>query len=170
MRGLADPLKRRSSSKTKLEKFTMKNKLVAAGIGMALSAGFVVEALAQSPAVHVRQRQAAMTLQAKYFGQMNPKVAYDQAAFARAAANLEVLSRMPWDNFVEATKGEKSRALPAAYSDTAKFKSAQDNYMAAVTKLAAAAKSGPEQTVRAAWGEVNKSCAACHDDFRARAN
>jgi cytochrome c556 len=148
----------------------MKNKLLSAGIGMILSAGFVVEALAQSPAAHVRQRQAAMVLQAKYFGQMNPKVAYDQAAFARAAANLEALSRMPWDNFVEATKGEKSRTLPAVYAEAAKFKSSQDSFQTAVDRLVAATKSGPEQTVRAAWGDVNKTCAACHDSFRGPAN
>jgi cytochrome c556 len=148
----------------------MKNKLLAAGLGVFLSAGFVVEALAQSPAAHVRQRQAAMTLQGKYMAQMNPKAAYDQAAFARAANNLSVLSAMAWDNFPEATKGEKSRALPEIWTQAPKFKQAQDNFQGAVTKLVAATKGGNEQTVRAAWGEVNNSCNACHDTFRARAN
>lgn len=148
----------------------MKNRILAAGVGLVLSAGFVVEALAQTPAAHVRQRQSAMNLQGKYMAQMNPKAAYDQAAFVRSAGFLDALSRMPWDNFVPATQGEKSRALPEIYSDAAKFKQAQDNFQGAVTKLVAATKSGPEQTVRAAWGEVNNSCNACHDAFRARAN
>ena len=148
----------------------MKNRILAAGVGLVLSAGFVVEALAQSPAALVRQRQAAMVLQNKYFGAMNPKVAYDQAAFARNAANLEVLSHMAWDGFTPATQGEKSRALPAIYSDAAKFKQSQEAFEAAAGRLAAAAKSGPEQTVRAAWGDVNKTCQACHDAFRASAN
>ena len=148
----------------------MKNRILAAGVGLLLSAGFVVEALAQSPAALVRQRQAAMTLQGKYLGSMNPKVAYDQAAFARNAVNLEVLSHMAWDAFVPATQNEKSRALPEIYSDAAKFKQAADNFQGAAAKLLAAAKTGPEQTVRAAWGEVNNSCNSCHDSFRARAN
>ena len=148
----------------------MKNRILAAGVGLVLSAGFVVEALAQSPAALVRQRQASMVLQGKYLGSMNPKVAYDQAAFARNAGYLEVLSNMAWDSFAPATQGEKSRALPEIYSDAAKFKQAQDAFRGAAAKLAVAAKSGPEQTVRAAWSEVNNSCNSCHDSFRARAN
>lgn len=148
----------------------MKNRILTAGLGLVLSAGFVIEALAQSPAALVRQRQAAMVLQGKYLGSMNPKVAYDQANFARNAHYLEVLSNMAWDAFVPATQDQKSRTLPEAYSDAAKFKQAQDAFRGAVAKLAVAAKSGPEQTVRAAWGEVNNSCNSCHDAFRARAN
>lgn len=147
----------------------MKNKLFTIAVSTLLSAGFVAEALAQSPAVMVRQRQAAMVLQGKYLGAMNPKVPYDQAAFTRNAAYLDVLAGMAWDTFVPATQNEKSRSLPEVYSDAAKFKQAQDSFRAATAKLAAAAKTGPEQTVRAAWGEVNNSCNACHDTFRARA-
>lgn len=145
----------------------MKNKLFATIVGTAIMTGLVAEAIAQSPAALVRQRQAAMTLQSKYFGTMNPKVAYDQAAFARNAAYLDVLSNMAWDGFVPATQGEKSRALPAIYTDAAKFKQYQDDFKAASAKLAAAAKSGPEATVRTAWGDVNKTCQTCHDAFRA---
>jgi cytochrome c556 len=111
-----------------------------------------------------------MTLIGKYFGQMNPKAPYDAATFARNAGYLDTLDKMPWDGFVAATQTEKSRALPEVYSDAAKFKQAQDSFQAEVTKLLAATKGGNEQTVRAAWGEVNKSCNACHDAFRARAN
>lgn len=148
----------------------MKNKLSAAAIGMALSAGFAAQALAQTPAAHVNQRKAAMVLQGKYMAQMNPKTAYDQAAFARAANNLAALSHMAWDNFPESTKDQKSRSLPEIWSKPAEFKQAQDRFQQAVGKLVAAAKSGPEATVRAAWGDVNKSCAACHDSFRGPAN
>lgn len=150
----------------------MRNKLLTIGVSLALSAGFVAEALAQNPGALVRQRQAAMTLIGKYMGQMGPmaqgKAPFNAAAFASAAANMEALSKMPWDGFVAATQGEKSRALPEVYSDAAKFKQAADNFQAEATKVAAAAKGGNEQTVKAAWGELNKACAACHDTFRAR--
>lgn len=146
----------------------MKNKVIAAVFGVFLSMSYVMEAVAQSPAALVKQRQSAMTLVGKYFGQMNPKAPYDAATFTRNAGYLEALSKMPWDGFTPATQSEKSRALPEVYSDAAKFKQAQDNFMAEATKLATAAKGGNEQTVRAAWGDVNKTCAACHDAFRAR--
>lgn len=117
----------------------MKNKVIAGVFGLFLSMSYVMEAFAQSP-----------------------------AAFTRNAAYLEVLSKMAWDGFVPATQNEKSRTLPEVYTDAAKFKQMQDSFMAESTKLAAATKSGNEQTVRAAWGDVNKTCAACHDAFRAR--
>jgi cytochrome c556 len=148
----------------------MKNKVIAAAFGLFLGMSYVMEAFAQSPAALVRQRQAGMTLIGKYFGQMNPKAPYDAATFARNAGYLDTLDKMPWDGFVAATQTEKSRALPEVYTDAAKFKQAQDSFQAEVTKLLAATKGGNEQTVRAAWGEVNKSCNACHDAFRARAN
>jgi cytochrome c556 len=151
----------------------MKIKLLAAGIGMVLSMGMAAESFAQSrPATVVRQRQAAMLLQSKYFDTLGPmmqgKVPYDAALVARNAAYLDVLSNMAWDGFTPATQEEKSRALPEVFSKPAEFKQAQDNLRSAVTKYVAATKGGSEQTVKAAWGEVDKSCRTCHDNFRGR--
>jgi len=145
----------------------MKRTLVAAGIAVALAA----TALAQAkPDVLVKQRQAAMTLQGKYFGplggMLKGAVPYDASLVARNAGYLEALSKMPWDGFAESTKGEKSRSLPAVWSDAAKFKKAQDQFQGAVTALVAASKGGDEAKIKAAIGEVGKNCGACHDAFR----
>jgi cytochrome c556 len=85
---------------------------------------------------------------------------------ARNAAYLDVLSQMPWDGFAESTKGVKSAALPAAFTDGAKFKQAQDQLRTAVGALNTAAKGGNEAAVKAAIGDVGKACSACHDNFR----
>lgn len=151
----------------------MKIKLLAAGIGAFLSIGLVAESFAQArPATVVRQRQAAMLLQSKYFDTLGPmaqgKVPYDAALFARNAAYLDALSNMAWDGFTPATQEEKSRALPEVFSKAAEFKQAQDSYHSAVVKYVAATKGGNEQTVKAAWSEVDKSCRTCHDNFRGR--
>ena len=37
-----------------------------------------------------------------------------------------------------------------------------------MTKLAAAARSGDQNAVKAAFGEVGKACKSCHDDFRVK--
>jgi cytochrome c556 len=75
---------------------------------------------------------------------------------------------MAWDGFTDGTKGTKSGALPAVFTDTAKFKQAQDQLRTAVGGLVAASKSGNEGAVKAAVGDVNKACGNCHDNFRAQ--
>ncbi len=124
------------------------------------------------PEVLVKQRQAAMTLQGKYFGPMgamarpeNP-APFNAAVVARNAGFLDALARMPWDGFDASTKDVKSATLPAAYSDAAKFKQAGENLQAAVGKLVAASKGSDEAATKAAIGGVGKTCGGCHDDFR----
>lgn len=122
------------------------------------------------PEIQVKQRQAAMTLQGKYFGPLGGmaqgKVPYKAETVARNAAYLDVLSKMPWDGFDPGTAALKSAALPAVYSDNAKFKKAAETMQAAVAKLVSVSKSGDETTVKAAIGALGKSCGACHDEFR----
>jgi cytochrome c556 len=135
--------------------------------------GLSVTGIAQAqgkPETLVKQRQAAMTLQGKYFGPLGGmaqgKVPYDAKVVARNAGYLEALSHMPWDGFAPSTKGVKSAALPAVYTDTAKFKEAQDQFHAAVAKLVTASKGGDEEAAKAAIKGVAKTCGGCHENFR----
>lgn len=122
------------------------------------------------PETLVKQRQAAMTLIGKYWGPLGGmaqgKVPYDANVVMRNAGYLEVLGKMPWDGFATSTRNEKSAALPAAFTDTAKFKEAQDRFQSEVAKLVSISKSGDETTIKSQLGAVGKSCAACHDNFR----
>ena len=149
----------------------MNKKLLSAGLAVALGAGYTLAAYAQAkPEVLVKQRQSAMTLQGKYFGPMaamaQDKAPFNAAVIARNAGYLDALSRMPWDGFDANTKDVKSAALPAVYTDTAKFKQAQDNFQAAVGKLVVASKGSDEAATKTAIGGVGKTCGGCHDDFR----
>lgn len=149
----------------------MKKKVLVAVVSLTLGAGFALSANAQvKPEVLVKQRQAVMTLQGKYFGPLGAmaqgKIPYDANVVARNAGYLEVLSKMPWDGFAPGTANEKSRALPAIYKETAKFKEAQDRFQGEVGKLVAATKGGNEANIKAAIGAVGKTCGGCHDNFR----
>jgi cytochrome c556 len=148
----------------------MNRKVLLAGCALALGAGYALTAFSQvKPEVLVKQRQAAMTLQGKYFGPlvgMLKGAPYDASVVARNAAYLDALSRMPWDGFAESTKGEKTRALPVVYSDPGKFKQAQEQFQGAVGQLVTASKGGDEGAVKAAIGNVGKACGNCHDNFR----
>ena len=149
----------------------MNQKLFAIGLALTLCAGYSLTAFSQAkPETLVKQRQAAMTLQGKYFGPLagmaQGKVPYDAAVVARNAAYLEALTKMPWDGFHPNTKDVKTGALPVVYTDTAKFKEAQDRLQSEAAKLSAVAKGGDEAAVKAQIGAVGKACAGCHDSFR----
>lgn len=149
----------------------MRTKLLAVAISVGALAGASLEALAQAkPDVLVKQRQAAMTLQGKYLGpigaMMKGAAPYNADVVALNATFLENLARMPWDGFDPSTKGEKSKAKPEVFTDTAKFKAAADTLEAETAKLGAAARAKNEAGVRAAFGGVAKACGSCHDGFR----
>jgi cytochrome c556 len=152
----------------------MKKQLLTAGIALAFAAGsgLALNAQAQAkPEVLVKQRQAAMTLQSKYFGPLagmaQGKVPYNAEVAARNAGYLSVLDKMPWDGFAPSTKDEKTKALPAVFENPEKFKEAQERFQNAVAKLVSATKAD-EATFKAAAGEVGKACGACHENFRAK--
>src|SRR2546427_6519660 len=152
----------------------MKRKLVAATVVASVGAAWLVVAFSQvKPEILVKQRQAAMTLQGKYFGPMagmaQGKIPYNADVVARNAAYLDVLNKMPWDGFAESTKDVtvKTAALPAIWSEPAKFKEAQEKFQSAVSRLVAATKTGDEASIKAAILEVGKGgCGNCHQNFR----
>jgi cytochrome c556 len=149
----------------------MKMKLLLAGLALALGSGYTLTAFSQAkPDVMVKQRQAAMTLQGKYFGPLggmaSGKVPYRADVVAYNASLLNALARMPWDGFDESTKDLKSAALPAIWSEAAKFKEAQDSFQNAVQGLVKASQGSDEAATKAAIGAVGKTCGGCHQGFR----
>jgi cytochrome c556 len=148
----------------------MKKKLFWVGIALVLGAVYAGVAFAQDkPEVLVKQRQAVMTLQGKYFGPLvgmaQGKIPYNAEIVARNAAYLSVLDKMPWDGFAPTTQDVKSQALPEVFKDPAKFKTSQERLQEAIAKLVEV-KSGNEAAVKAAIAEVGKACGGCHDNFR----
>ena len=151
----------------------MNKRLLLAGLALALGAGVAQSALAQvKPEILVKQRQAAMTLQGKYFGPLagmaQGKVPYNADTVAMNSAFLDALSRMPWDGFAAASREStmKTAALPAIWSEPAKWQEAQDNFTKAVQGLVAVSRGGNEDAQKAAIGAVGKTCGGCHQNFR----
>jgi len=149
----------------------MKKGFFAAAVVVVLGTGVAQSAFAQvKPEILVKQRQAVMTLQGKYFGPLaavaQGKAPYNAAAVQRNAGFLDNLSRMPWDGFDPSTRNEKSRALPAVYDNNAKFKEAASRLENETSRLVALSGGGDEAAVKAQIGAVGKACGGCHDDFR----
>jgi cytochrome c556 len=141
-------------------------------VAVALALGIVAGAVfAQAkPETLVKQRQAVMTLQGKYFGPMaamaQGKAPYNADIVRRNAAFLDNLTRMPWDGFEPGTKDVKSAALPAIYEQPAKFKEAAGRLENEAHKLYEVSRSGDEAAVKAQIGAVGKACGGCHESFR----
>ena len=149
----------------------MKSRVVFGAVAACLTAGFAVDAAAQAkPEVLVKQRQAAMTLIAKYWGPMGGmaqgKVPFNAQLVQRNSAYLETLAKMPWDGFDASTKGEKSAALPAVWDKAGEFKQAHERLETETAKLAQVAKGGDEAAIKAQMGAVGKACGGCHETFR----
>lgn len=141
--------------------------LAAAGLGIALPAA----AQFAKPEDAVRYRKAAMTVMAAHFGRLgamaNDKAPYDAAAAALNADLVVTVSRLPFAGFVEGTSGtEKGTPKPNVWTERAKFDAAAKKMQDEVVKLAAAAKTGKADQLKAAFGPAANACKACHDDFR----
>ena len=91
---------------------------------------------------------------------------YDVEKFKQAAAAFAESSKTPFTLFESDPQGN-GRALPAVWSDAAKFKAEEENFAAAVEKLNAAAQTGKLDEIKAAYSETGSSCKSCHDSFRA---
>jgi cytochrome c556 len=146
-------------------------------VGAVLVLGTMVFAsTAQSqvkPQTLVKQRQSAMALQGKYFypirGMAQGRAPYDANIVTRNVGFLDALSKMPWDGFAASTKEVKSGATPAVFTETSKFKEAQDRYQAEVAKLVdVVRKGGDEPSIKQEILAVDKACDGCHDNFRER--
>lgn len=150
----------------------MMKQLLTASLALILCAGYTLAAFAQAkPETLVKQRQAVMTLQGKYFyPKLRPmaqgKIPYDANVAAHDAEFLLALTKMPWDGFLPSTKDLKTGALPAIYTDTAKFKESADRLQSETAKLVELTKKGDEAAVKAQILAVDKACGSCHESFR----
>ncbi|OJU39627.1 MAG: hypothetical protein BGN99_19985 [Alphaproteobacteria bacterium 65-37] len=86
------------------------------------------------------------------------------------AAKLKTLEAAFEKMFPAGSDKGDTKALPAIWTDMAGFRAASKASDAAYDKLAVAAGSGNLEALTAAFAETGKTCGACHDKFRAKAN
>ena len=148
----------------------MKTTLAAALLGLATVFAAPAMAQFQKPEDAIKYRKASFTVMAAHFGRIGAmasgRAPFDAAIAAENAAIVETMSKLPWVAFGAGTDKGDTRALPAIWSEQAKFKEGADKMQAEVGKLAAAAKTGNLDSVKAAFGAAGQTCKACHDNFR----
>lgn len=118
----------------------------------------------------VKYRQSAMFLMGQHFSRMGSVVKgeapYDKEAFAKNAALVESLIKLPWDAFMVAGSDKGTGTKPEALAQKDKFMELAKANQTEVGKLAAVAKDGDLNAVRTQFGETSKTCKACHDPYR----
>lgn len=144
-----------------------------APLALALAAGtLAAPAMAQfqKPEDAIKYRKAALTVMATHFSRVgamaNGRVPFDAKVAADSMAIVETMSKLPWEAFGPGTDKGDTRALPAVWTEQAKFKAASEKMQAEVARLNVAAKTGNLDAIKAAFGAAGGSCKACHDDFR----
>ncbi|MDO9252881.1 cytochrome c [Hydrogenophaga sp.] len=124
----------------------------------------------QKPEDAIKYRKAAMTVMAAHFGRIGAmasgKAPFDAKVAEDNAAIVQTMSKLPFAGFGPGTDKGETRALPAIWTEQAKFNAAVEKMQGDVVKLAAAAKTGNLDSVKTAFGAAGQSCKACHDDFR----
>ncbi len=148
-------------------------KFIASLAAAAAAITLALPASAQSfakPEDAIKYRKAAFTVMAANFGVLgamaNGRIPMDAKAAADAGAAIEAVSKLPWAGFGAGTDKGDTRALPEIWTQQAKFKESGDKMQAEMTKLAAAAKTGNLDNIKAAFGPTAGTCKACHDAFR----
>ncbi|MBY4596528.1 cytochrome c [Ottowia caeni] len=121
----------------------------------------------------IKYRQAAFTVLSSHFGRLGAmaqgKAPFDAASAAADAEVVAAVAKLPWHAFGPGTDtGSSTGARPEIWKEQAKFKDLGDKMQAETVKLAAAAKTGNLDNLKAAFGPAAQSCKACHDDFRRR--
>lgn len=143
--------------------------LAAAAVAGLVTAG-PAAAQFQKPEDAIKYRKAAFTVIASHFGRIaamaNGKAPFDAAAAQANAELVATLSKLPYVGFIDGTGSGDTKAKPEVWSEADKFKAAASKMQDEVVKLNAAAKSGNIDQIKAAVGDVGKSCKACHDSYR----
>ena len=141
--------------------------LVLAVVGLSAGAAFGQFAKTEDA---VKYRQSVMSVIGTHFTRMGAVVKgeapYDKDAFEQNANLVATLMKLPWDAFMVAGSDKDSKMKAEALAQKDKFMELAKANQAEVAKLAAVAKGGDLNAVKAQVGETGKTCKACHDMYR----
>ena len=118
----------------------------------------------------IKYRKGAFTVMAAHFGRVagmaQGKIPFDAKVAAQNAEVATFMSTLPFAGFGPGTDKGETRAKPEIWAEMDKFNAGAKKMQDEMAKLNAAAKSGSLDAIKAAAGEVGKTCKGCHDDYR----
>ena len=125
------------------------------------------------PEFAIKYRKSVMFLIAQHFGRLaamvNEKDSYNKGVFTDNAIIVETLSSLPWQAFmVSGTDKGDTTLKSSAFEQQAKFNELALRFEKQATDLVSKAKSGDFDAIKMQFGEIGKSCKACHSQFRSQ--
>ena len=124
----------------------------------------------QKPEDAQKYRQSALFVMNQHFGRIGAmasgRAPFDAKVAADNADIVADMAKLPWAGFTGGAEGGKAK--PEIWKEMAKFKEYNEALQAATVKLAAAAKTGNLDTMKAAFGATASTCKTCHDAYRAQ--
>ncbi len=143
--------------------------MVAAAIAGAVTA-LPAEAQFRKPEDAITYRRAAFTVMGTHYyraaAMANGRVPFDAKAVADNIELATLLSKLPYAGFVEGSDKGNTNALPKIWTEQDKFRAAAARMQEELVKLNTVAKTGNLDLIKAAVGETDKACKACHDSYR----
>lgn len=102
-------------------------------------------------------------------GMLRGRIPYDEAGFIAGAAELDRLSREPWQHFPAVADDERSKANPEVWQRQEQFQKTARDLEQATAALVQATTAPPlrRAELEPAVQAVEDSCEACHKAFRA---
>jgi len=144
--------------------------LIAAAALAGLATALPAAAQFAKPEDAIKYRKGAFTVMAAHFGRVagmaQGKIPFDAKVAAQNAEVATFMSTLPFAGFGPGTDKGETRAKPEIWAEMDKFNAGAKKMQDEMAKLNAAAKSGNLDAIKAAAGEVGKSCKGCHDEYR----
>lgn len=102
-------------------------------------------------------------------GMLRGRIAYDEAAFIAGAAELDRLSREPWQHFPQVRDDQRSKATDEVWRRQAHFQQLARDLESATAALVQATGAPPlrRSALEPAVKRIEDGCEACHQAFRA---
>jgi len=147
----------------------MKIAIVSGVLALSLGAGFAYAAMSADDAIKARKtcmKAGNGGIMGVAVPVMKGEKPFDAAALKAAFENLDKACANIGEAFAKGTESgtEKTGALPAIWTDAEGWKSANDAWVAAATKLRAATD---EASFKGAFPAFGAACKGCHEKFRA---
>ncbi|UVE18142.1 cytochrome c [Pseudomonas sp. LS44] len=102
-------------------------------------------------------------------GMLRGRIAFDAPRFSAGAAQLDQLSRQPWQHFPQIKDDAKSSAKDEVWQRQARFQELARQLESATAALVVASTQQPlnEAALDKPMQRVEDTCEACHQEFRA---
>jgi cytochrome c556 len=153
-----------------MKKITTRIVLGIAALGLASSVYAQVK-----PEDQIKFRKSAYSFAAWNSGKIKANLdgTYDAAQVKAAANAIAAVANSGMGALfspgTEKSIGDQKTAVkPELFTNTPQVVKLSGDFATAANALVKAADSGDVAAVKAAYGDVGKSCKACHDDFRVR--